>query len=207
MMEYPSIKNTGKYKTIPVMVFEKIDGSNFRAKWTRKSGFSLFGTRTQLVDHNTPYWGNIVSLFNETLSDKLHASFSKLKVDKLVVFGEYYGPNSFAGRHVDDDIHRILPFDVYDEKIKSFMPPEKFYNEIGALVPIPKVLETNIEINSQLIETIREGYYDVAEGVICKGLNRDGSFCGGVPMYKIKTSAYLQKLKDTFNHEWERYAE
>lgn len=206
MIEYPSIKNTGKFKRIPVMVFDKLDGSNFRAKWTRKGGFKLFGTRTQLVDHNTPYWCDVISLFHETLSDKLNNYFSKLKTDKLIVFGEFYGPNSFAGRHVEEP-HKIVPFDVYDEKIKSFMAPDRFYNELGALVSIPKVLETNTELNSELIENVRCGYYDVFEGVICKGLNRDGSFSGGVPMYKIKTTEYHNKLKDTFKHEWERYAE
>lgn len=208
MIEYPSIRNTGKYKKIPVMVFEKLDGSNFRAKWTRKSGFKLFGTRTQLVDENTEYWGQIVTLFKETIADELNGYFSsKLKADKLIVFGEYYGPNSFAGRHVDEDFHKIIPFDIYDEKIKSFMPPEKFYNELGAIVNIPKVLETEITLDDELIQSVRLGNYDVTEGVICKGLDRDGSFSGGVPMYKIKTTAYLQKLKETFNHEWERYAE
>ena len=44
------MRNTGKYKRIPVIMFDKVDGSNFRAKWTRKGGFKTFGTRTQLVN-------------------------------------------------------------------------------------------------------------------------------------------------------------
>jgi hypothetical protein len=206
MIEYPSIRNTGKYKRIPVMLFDKVDGSNIRAKWTRKGGFKTFGTRTQLVNEDTPFWGDVITLFNESLADKLNTYFSKLKADKLIVFGEFYGHNSFAGRHVDE-AHSIVPFDVYDEKIKAFMPPEKFYNELGSIVTIPKVWETNVELNAELIQSVRCGYYGVFEGVICKGLHRDGSFSGGVPMYKIKTTSYLQKLKETFKHDWERYAE
>jgi LEA14-like dessication related protein len=43
----------------------------------------------------------------------------------------------------------------------------------------------------------------IAEGVVCKGMNRDGS----VWMVKIKTYAYMQKLKQTFQQDWLNYWE
>ena len=73
MLEYPSIPHVHKSNMIgdTVVIFDKLDGSNFRVKWTPKKGFCLFGTRTQLIDSNTPYWGAIVTLFQETIAAKL----------------------------------------------------------------------------------------------------------------------------------------
>jgi hypothetical protein len=207
MIEYPSIANT---KRVPfgmeVIVFDKIDGSNFRAKWTKKNGFCLFGTRTQLVDETTPYWNNIVSMFNETISEPLHKYLSSKKLDNVVVFSEYYGENSFAGRHVDDEPHRLITFDLYDIKKKSFLHPESFISDIAPIVETPKVLD-RVKMSYELILKVRHGEYNVKEGVICKGIERKGNFSGGIPMYKIKTMEYLDKLKERFKDEWEKYAE
>jgi hypothetical protein len=54
-----------------------------------------------------------------------------------------------------------------------------------------------------LIEDVRDGKYGVAEGVVCKG----GSDPSNLWMVKIKTSAYMQKLKQTFQKDWEAYWE
>lgn len=39
MVEYPSIQNSSKAPRKNCIAFEKLDGSNFRAKWTQKNGF------------------------------------------------------------------------------------------------------------------------------------------------------------------------
>jgi len=45
MKSYPSIP--GKHTNgIPLTVFDKLDGSNIRAEWSKKRGFYKFGTRT-----------------------------------------------------------------------------------------------------------------------------------------------------------------
>lgn len=208
MFEYPSMKNTKRAKFgSDGILFDKIDGSNFRAKWTRKKGFDLFGTRTQLIDETTPYWNNIISLFNSTIREPLSKHFNdKMKQNSLIVFSEYYGDNSFAGRHKDDEDHRLITFDIYDDKNKVFMPPDVFINNLSNLVEIPLVLDRT-KLSFELIMDVRNGKYDVNEGVIFKELKRDGSFAGGVPMYKIKTMKYLDKLKDQFKDEWEKYGE
>lgn len=207
MFEYPSMKNTKKAKFGEmVFVFDKIDGSNFRAKWTRKHGFNLFGTRTQLVDETTNYWGDVVKLFNETRAEALSKYFTdKTKADNIIVFSEFHGENSYAGKHKDEP-HKLTVFDVYDPKIKSFMGPENFINYIGSVTEIPRVF-ANTELNYELVQDVREGKYDVVEGVICKGIERKGNFAGGVPMYKIKTMQYLDRLKENFKDMWEQYGE
>lgn len=206
MIEYPSISNTKRVKFGDrVIVFDKIDGSNFRAKWNKKNGFCLFGTRTQLIDETTPYWSSVYELFMNTIADKLEIFCIKSKKDNIIIFSEFYGDNSFAGHH-EDEPHRLIPFDLYDMKNKSFLGPEQFIEEIGALVEIPRVLDKTT-LDFELITNVRNGYYDVKEGVICKGLTRKGNFSGGVPMYKIKTMAYLDKLRDRFKDDWEKYSE
>lgn len=109
MIEYPSISNTKRVKFGDrVIVFDKIDGSNFRAKWNKKNGFCLFGTRTQLIDETTPYWSSVYELFMNTIADKLEIFCIKSKKDNIVIFSEFYGDNSFAGHHVDEP-HRLIP--------------------------------------------------------------------------------------------------
>ena len=49
----------------------------------------------------------------------------------------------------------------------------------------------------------RTGRYGVAEGVICKG----GVGGDDVWMVKIKTYAYLERLKQAFADRWEEYWE
>ena len=46
------------------------------------------------------------------------------------------------------------------------------------------------------------GQFGVAEGVVCKG-ESDGK----VWMAKIKTNAYMQRLKEAFADKWEDYWE
>ena len=75
MIEYPSIINSSKAPREHCIAFDKLGGSNFRSKWTRKNGFDVFGTRTQLIDETTQFWGEMVNIFK----DKYEKYFEKLK--------------------------------------------------------------------------------------------------------------------------------
>mgnify|MGYP003348784253 CR=1 FL=1 len=46
------------------------------------------------------------------------------------------------------------------------------------------------------------GKYNVKEGVVCKG-----QIDGRVWMVKIKTDAYMHRLKEAFADDWESYWE
>jgi hypothetical protein len=52
-------------------------------------------------------------------------------------------------------------------------------------------------------EDVRLGRYGVAEGVVCKG----GEGGADLWMCKIKTYAYLERLKKAFAERWEDYWE
>jgi hypothetical protein len=59
------------------------------------------------------------------------------------------------------------------------------------------------KLTGTFTEDVRRGKYEVAEGVVCKG----GSGGDDVWMVKIKTSAYLERLKQAFADRWEEYWE
>ena len=62
-------------------------------------------------------------------------------------------------------------------------------------------------LNDEFIADVRGGKYNVNEGVICKGTETSGQYRGGIWMCKIKTQAYLDRLKDRFRDDWAKYAE
>ncbi len=63
MIEYPSIINSSKAPRKACIAFDKLDGSNFRAKYTQKKGFHVYGTRTQSIDETSEMWGEMVTIF------------------------------------------------------------------------------------------------------------------------------------------------
>ena len=60
-----------------------------------------------------------------------------------------------------------------------------------------------MKIRCVFAENVREGNYNVNEGVICKGVLKDGQ----IWMAKIKTKAYMNKLKESFKDKWKDYWE
>ena len=75
MIEYPSIINSSNAPRQNCIAFDKLDGSNFRAKYTQKKGFETFGTRTQLIDETTPFWGEMVTIFKSEYKNDLEKFF------------------------------------------------------------------------------------------------------------------------------------
>lgn len=53
-------------------------------------------------------------------------------------------------------------------------------------------------MNQPFIDAVRHGQYELDEGVICKGLDWSA---------KIKTFDYLNRLKNKYGDEWEKYGE
>lgn len=210
MIEYPSIINSSKAPRQACIAFDKLDGSNFRAKYTQSKGFSTFGTRTQLVDETTPYWNEMVKIFKSKYASSLEEVFKKSKdfrdFREIIVFGEFFGENSYAGLHSDEP-HDINFFDVLvGHKQRKFLNPKKFIEFSKDLIPTPKVVYEG-NLNDEFIQRVRSDEFGLKEGVICKGIIPSGAFVGGVWMCKIKTEKYLQSLKNKFGEGWKKYAE
>lgn len=190
MQTYPSIPKITS--SAPVYVFDKLDGSNIRAEWTRKNGFTKFGTRTRLLDRTEKPLGEAVTLFEENYSDILSERLRKARLQKATVFFEFYGENSFAGKH-EVEPHELTFFDVHEYK-QGIMPPKEFLSLMGNSLPFPRLLSSGTRVNQDLIQKVKTSTLTgmTFEGVVCKG-GYDKH--GNLSMFKIKSDAWLQRLR------------
>jgi hypothetical protein len=190
---YPSIP-TAVFKT-PILAFDKLDGSNIRVEWARKSGFSKFGTRKRLLDPNEDVLGEAVSIFQAKYADELEKVFRKQRFEKTTVFLEFGGANSFAGQHLDEE-HDLVLFDAHVYK-KGLLTGKEFLKLFGHL-HTPEVLYEG-SVNQPLIDAVRDSTLDgmTFEGVVCKG----GYDNRGRPiMFKLKSQAWLDAVKAKYGH-------
>ncbi len=221
MLQYHSILGS---KQTPLgfsgEVFYKYDGSNIRFEFNHKTGWSKFGSRTQMIDEKTQLLGQSIALFREnieeTLNDILKQYLGKnyKNTDKITVFCEFFGPHSFAGYHDESDQFELKLFDIYLSK-KGFIIPKDFI-EITKNHSFAAKHLFSCNFNQELIEKVRKnecvGRDDKAisldEGIIFKGVAREINKHGNhVWMSKIKTQDYLDKLKSKFNDKWTQFAE
>lgn len=199
MIEYPHIIGPSKAPREQCYAFYKYDGSNIRVKWTKKTGFALFGSRTQLIDASHPHLGQVVDVFNRDYKDKLHEYCSKNFRDEreVIVYGEFFGKNSFAGIHVPEDEKKFVLFDVLvGHKNRWFMKPQDFV-KLGSIVEIPQVVYSG-KFNDEIIKSVRENTIpgiQLDEGVVVKGTVTSGAYRGKIWMCKVKTYSYLDKVR------------
>ena len=131
--------------------------------------------------------------------DEILCNHPRYDSPEVHVFTEFLGPNSFAGKHRSDDPKRCLVlFDV--ATAAGIIEPEALIGDFASL-PVARVVYRG-KLTGKFIHDLREGRYGVAEGVVCKGVED-----GNVWMAKIKTYAYLERLKQAFKDDWETYWE
>jgi RNA ligase len=197
------------YKVGPIgsycYAFEKYDGSNIRSEWSRKlskktnftNGFGKFGSRNQMITHINQQFGEATEIFMDKYSEDLDKTFRTDKlfrgVDKVMVYGEYFGKNSFSGQHVKSDPKDLVMFDI-DIFKKGFLNPKDFIKKFGHL-HIPNVIYQG-EFNEDLINSIKINVYNLSEGVVCKGVENNK-----VWMVKIKTDSWINKIKEVLGQE------
>ncbi|RYF32364.1 MAG: hypothetical protein EOO38_31060, partial [Cytophagaceae bacterium] len=143
-------------------------------------------------------------LFNATLAAGIERVFREnanyTSFESFKVFTEFFGAHSFAGLHEDADPKELKLFDVWVEPF-GMIGPRQLVADFGHLNTARVVYEG--KITGQFVEDVRDGKYNVQEGVVCKG----GTGGSDVWMVKIKTRAYMERLKKTFAQEWENYWE
>lgn len=209
MVEYPSIINSSKAPRKHCFAFDKLDGSNIRVKYNPKTGFNLFGSRHALIDETHPHLHEVIPYFNNNLANQLTSIFKKhfYTEQEIIVFGEFFGTQSFAGMHNPTDSKKFVMFDVLlGKKNRKFIPPNEFIKLFDGIVEIPRLVYTG-NLNDEFIADVRKGKYGVDEGVICKGTEKSGAFMGGIWQCKIKSEAYLQKLQTVHGKDWVKYWE
>lgn len=134
MKSYPSIsRSTGQaFHEFDAYVFDKLDGSNLRFEWARKGGWYKSGTRTVTFDASHPMWGKSLPIFKTQWADALEETAKKQRWERMVVFMEFWGPHSLAGRHDPTDEMKLTLFDVAPYK-KGLLGPKEFLDLFGHL--------------------------------------------------------------------------
>lgn len=199
-----------------IYAFQKLDGQNFRVKYNcRKKQFTDFGSRNCLIDETNENFGKAISIFKEKYKDilsKIIIENSKKgeifhNIEELTFFFEFYGENSFAGFHQENDEMKLSLIDIFLKK-KGYIEP-KYFEEIfvnNQDIDTPNIIYKGI-LNKDFIENIIQNdwttsnaqYPSVKEGVVVK---RSTLLKGQrLPMCKIKTIWWLTKLHNTFTEE------
>jgi hypothetical protein len=196
------------------LAFEKYDGTNLHWEWDRDFGWHSFGTRRdafnltdtgiELFVHKHAHLKQAVEVFLASLAEAMEKLFREQPgyrdFQSLKVFTEFLGPNSFAGLHREDDPKELRLFDVWAEPF-GMIGPRQFVTDFAHL-PIARVVYEG-KLTGQFTEDVRQGKYAVSEGVVCKG----GAGGEDLWMVKIKTHAYMERLKQAFADRWEEYWE
>ena len=204
MKTYWTIQGPSKAPRKPCVAFYKYDGSNLRWEWSRKRGWYKFGCRRRLIDERDEQFGKAVPLFLNNYADDLEKVFkhkSFRNIQSIIVFTEFFGPNSFAGEHVDEDPKELRLLDVSLHK-KGLLGPTEFLNRFGHLSFVAEIVYEG-NLNDSFIASVRNGEYDVIEGVVCKGGSGHKLW-----MVKIKTNEYKKRLIEKFGNEhWTKFWE
>ena len=224
MKEYNSIKKFCDDETLhgeQVVAFNKLDGQNFRVKYNTKGAnkhqFTLFGSRTQLVDETTENFGEAVKFFKANYEDVLRKIIIENSgkksifhnVEEITLFFEWYGDNSFAGFHQQGDKMHLALIDVFIKK-KGYIEPNTFIEVFyGKGVEVPEVIFKG-KLDMNFVNSIVNNDWTnddcqhprVKEGVVIK---RTTLLKGQrLPMCKVKTRWWLDKLHNSFSEEmWE----
>ena len=214
----PRIQDDGILKGETVWGYNKLDGQNFCVTYRPKKGeFGPFGSRTRAVDENDIQFGGAVNLFFKT--DKNYPEIlSKIVdensgkncvfngVDEITFFFEYYGENSFAGKHQEGDEMHLALIDVFLKK-KGYIEPKDYENLFrNTKIEMPDLIYIGL-LNSDIVEKIQNNdwtqpdavFPNVKEGVVfkrstlLKGQRR--------PSVKVKTKWWLEKLHSLYTEE------
>ena len=188
--------------SLDIYAFDKIDGSNIRAEWSKKRGFYKFGTRHRMLGIDDPIFGEAIGLIQNNFEKDIDGVMRKAQEDNGVFFFEFFGDNSFAGLHQEEP-HRVILFDVNLHK-QGMLPPKEYLKLFGHL-DIANMLYYGKQ-NSDFIEQVRNGTLPgmTYEGVVCKASHPSKP---GVLMFKIKNQAWHQALRDRCNGDEKLYAE
>lgn len=199
MKQYPSIPNCKgqKFENLGLVdVFDKLDGNNLRFEWSKKRGWYKFGSRTQMIDANNEQFGDGVTWFLENTADVIVTDCFKRTPQKLVVFGEWYGENSFAGMHEPGDEMRLAVFDVCVDN-RGFWDPKEFRKTFENKILTPEWLG-QFSWSRQFIDSV---FHEQVDGVTLEGVV--GKTMGGseLKMGKAKTKSWYERIHARFNPE------
>ena len=191
MKAYPSISPEIVHQ--PVYAFDKLDGSNIRAEWSRKRGFYKFGKRNHLLDDTNPVLREAEELILKDFAEPMAQVAREERWDSLVAFFEFFGPQSFAGNH-ENEPHQVALIDVATNK-RGILEPRDYLKLFEDLKIAPLLYHGNP--NSDFVSAVQGGTLEGMsfEGVVCKG---KWVSPGRPLMFKVKNLAWIQKVKTKY---------
>lgn len=212
---YPKIPSPINCPLKRFYAYEKLDGTNTAFYWNKTNHWYAFGTRRDrfplttagIKEFNQAHPGleEVVPSFldcgkHTSVAVSLDNLFISKSYSELIIFTEFLGEKSFAGQHQKDDHKDHYLIDIMiDGKIISPEQLECLFQVRRSFMPR---LIYKGKFTGAFVEKVRQGHYKVGEGVVCKGIVN-----GKVYMCKIKTDAYLKRLKEEFKDEWKNYWE
>lgn len=193
MKSYPSISKDIR-TDIFIYAFDKLDGSNIRAEWTAKNGFKKFGSRTQIIDTSSPF-GVAIDLIKSKYEKDLSDISKENRWQEAVFFFELFGPSSFAGTHNFQEKLDVVLFDV--NVFKHGLISASNFIKIFDSIETAKCLY-NGKVNNEFVQQVKNSSLAgmTCEGVVCKGMSNNHPVS-----FKIKSQAWLDKLKVYCNND------
>jgi hypothetical protein len=189
MQNYPSISKD-YIQSLDYYIFDKLDGSNIRVEFSLKSGFNKFGTRHKLMSDDSGILNQSKDLIL-AYEEQVHNIFRKNKWQTGTLFFEFYGPQSFAGFHEENDDFKVYLIDSHIGKI-GFLHPKDYLKAFEDSIEMAQFLKIG-KFNKPFLEEVKNGQLEgmTFEGVIGKSSNRNKLI-----RCKAKSQAWLSRLKD-----------
>lgn len=212
----PRIQDDGTLKSEIVWGFNKLDGQNFCVTYHPKTTkFGPYGSRNTMVDETSEQFGDTVrwlknSQYEEILNNIVRTHRGKKDIfngiEEITFFFEWYGENSFAGRHQEGDKMHLALIDVFLKK-RGYMEPKDYYELFSNKgIELPELIYTG-PLTTEIIERIQNNdwtsenpeFPNVKEGVVfkrstmMKGQRR--------PSVKVKTKWWINKLHSMYSDE------
>jgi hypothetical protein len=192
--EYPSIPSSfgQSFFEFDAYVFDKLDGSNLRFELTRKKGLVKQGTRTRLFDESDPIFGGALNLFKNVLQEPLMKMITDLRWERVIVFTEYWGTNSFAGWHDPVDQKHISIIDIAPHK-KGILGPVEYLRLMRDFrYPLSAQFIGKERWTRSFVQRVRDGEIT---GVTLEGVVGKGGEGHGLKMAKAKTQKWVDLVR------------
>jgi hypothetical protein len=192
MKDYPSIplSKGQKFQEIKhAHIFDKLDGSSMRSEWTKKRGWYKHGRRRGLLDDSNPALVVVPEMFERDFAEPLARVAVKKKWKHLIVFYEFWGDQSIAGLHYEDDEKHITLFDAAADK-KGIVGPKEFRKIFEGEVETAKFLGIH-NFTRGFAQRVRNGE---VEGITFEGVVAKAGSGHNLVRAKAKTQAWIDRV-------------
>lgn len=192
-LSYPNDKETdGLFADGTVVVQEKLDGANFRFKYSRASGFTFGSRRTSGENLHRDQFADPIEYVEEN-ANRGKLEWYRETYGDLVFYGEAMIPHTIS--YDWETTPEFIGFDIWSVDEQEFLPTTDVYSifEDVGLPTTPLIEKMDVsEWDGSDFEVPESEFYDgKAEGVVFK--NHDTSTYG-----KFVTQDFKEKNQKTF---------